>query len=102
MAPGVDVQAVAAANMEEAQMQVVLGHCGTARNLKRTFNFRSSGLTVTKLGVVEAVDVYICGFCGSSLKALLPKQIRHGYPAGFRESIMLLCDSIPLYKWHYN
>jgi hypothetical protein len=79
VAPGVDVQAVAAADLGEAQVQAVLGHRGTARNRKDLqFHIQWTDGDETwepweRVRRLEAVDVYIRGLVGNSLKALLPK-----------------------------
>lgn len=79
VAPGVDVQAVAAADLGEAQVQAVLGHRGTARNRRELqFQLQWTDGDVTwesweRVRRLEAVDVYIRNQSGGSLKALLPK-----------------------------
>jgi hypothetical protein len=79
VAPGVDVQAVAAADLGEAQVQAVLGHRGTARNRKDLqFHIQWTDGDETwepweRVRKLEAVDVYIRGVSGNSLKALLSK-----------------------------
>jgi hypothetical protein len=79
VAPGVNVQAVAAADLGEAQVQAVLGHRGTARNRKDLqFHIQWTDGDDTweqweRVRRLEAVDVYIRGLAGNALKALLPK-----------------------------
>ena len=79
VAPGVDVQAVAAADLGEAQVQAVLGHRGNARNRKDLqFHIQWTDGDETwepweRVRKLEAVDVYIRGVSGNSLKALLSK-----------------------------
>lgn len=79
VAPGVDVQAVAAADLGEAQVQAVLNHRGTARNRKELqFQIQWTDGDETwepweRVRKLEAVDLYIRDQKGNGLKALLPK-----------------------------
>jgi hypothetical protein len=79
VAPGVDVQAVAAADLGEAIVQLVLDHRGTARdrkNLEFQVQWTDGDMTwepwehVKKLG---EVDKYIRQLSGGALKTLLSK-----------------------------
>ena len=73
------MQAVAAADLGEAQVQAVLGHRGTARNRRDlTFQIQWADGDETwepweRVRKLEAVDLYIRNVAGKSLKALLPK-----------------------------
>ena len=79
VAPDVDVQSVAAADLGEAQVQAVLGHRGTSRNRKDLqFHIQwtdgdETWETWERVRRLEAVDTYIRGQPGNALKALLPK-----------------------------
>lgn len=77
VAPGVDVQAVAAADLGEAQVDLVLAHKGTAKKrsaLEFQIQWSDGDITwepwerVKKLAVV---DEYIKAFKGRDLKGLL-------------------------------
>ena len=77
VAPGVDVQAVAAADMGEAQVQEVLAHRGTARKrASLEFQIQWTDGDVTweswdRVRKLAAVDEYIRTYPRAGLKALL-------------------------------
>ena len=77
VAPGVDVQAVAAADLGEAQVQEVLAHRGTAKKrASLDFQVQWSDGDVTwepweRVRKLSAVDEYIRAYPRSGLKALL-------------------------------
>ena len=78
VAPGVDVQAVAAADLGEAQVQTVIAHRGTARNrgaLEFQIQWGDGDVTWEpweRVRRLALVDEYIRGYPGSALKSLLP------------------------------
>ena len=79
VAPGVDVKAVAAADLGEAQVEAILAHRGSAR--KRTsleFQVQWSDGDVTwepwdRVKKLSAIDEYIRAYPGPELKSLLQK-----------------------------
>ena len=79
LAPGVDVQAVAAADLGEAQVQDVLGHRGSARDrAKLEFQVQWTDGDITwepweRVRKLAAVDEYIRAYPRSGLKSLLQK-----------------------------
>jgi hypothetical protein len=82
VAPDVDVQAVAAADMGEAQVQAVVAHRGTVRN-RTTLEFQvqwSDGDTTweprERVRKLQAVDDYIKLHPRAGLNALLNKSFR--------------------------
>ena len=77
VAPGVDVQAVAAADLGEAQVQAVLAHKGSVKNRAALeFQIQWSDGDITwepweRVKKLEAVDAYIRDYPRAGLKALL-------------------------------
>jgi len=79
VAPGVDVQAVAAADLGEAQVQDILAHRGSARDrAKLEFQVQWTDGDTTwepwdRVRKLAAVDAYIRAYPRSGLKSLLQK-----------------------------
>jgi hypothetical protein len=77
VAPGVDVQAVAAADLGEAQVDSVLAHKGTAKKRSALeFQIQWSDGDITwepweRVRKLAAVDDYVKAFKGSDLKGLM-------------------------------